>query len=547
MGGHAESPWLAPLLSGHEARRLAFARAWLARAWVLEYGTGMEKRRKHWWHTAGEYLTHWSVAGAILAVTGAAPEHWFATFLDNVHLPRQDLPPWLAHMDYRLVALTVGLSIIVGDNLWRHHRPAAPAATAVPHSAPEQQTTPTDQAAPKLPDKPSIAVLAFDNMSGDPAQEYFSDGISEDIITQLSRSPRLFVIARNSSFFYKGHAIDIKQVARELGVRYVLEGSVRRDPERIRINAQLIDAETGSHIWAEKYDQPLTAIFAVQDEMTSAVARAIEPAISRVEHERLSRRPPESLGAWEAYQLGLWHEAKHNATDNARAREHFQRTIKLDSRFIPAYDHLASTYLADGIVYASLPLSEAIRLSRQQSEIALSIDPQAAEAHHAMGWTVFMSGDLVSASAHFEQGLSIDPNNFRNRHQYAVALLFSGRIVEARALLSELLRLNPLPDASVPLRTHLVMSYYLEADYTSAVQAARRAIAAHPGHPWAYRWLAAALGQLGRTDEANEALHKAIELSPQSFKFYANERPPWMRPEDHKRMQEGLRKAGWKG
>ena len=519
----------------------------MARARNLEYDTRMEKRRNHLWHVAGEHLTHWSVAGAILAATGAAPEHWFATFLDKVHLPRGDLPPWLAHLDYRLVAVIVGLSVIVGDNLWRHHRHAAPMPTAVAPLAPEIPTTLAVPAAPELPDKPSIAVLAFDNMSGDPEQEYFSDGISEDIITQLSRSPRFFVIARNSSFFYKGRGIGIKQIARELGVRYVLEGSVRRDSERIRINAQLIDGESGNHIWAEKYDHPIAAIFAVQDEMTGAVARAIEPAISRLEHERLSRKPPESLGAWEAYQLGLWHEAKHTAADNARAREHFQRTIDLDSRFVPAYDHLAGTYLAEGIVYASLPISEAVRLSRRQAEIALSIDPQAPEAHHAMGFTLFISGDLVSASAHFEQGLSIDPNNFRNRHQYAAALLFSGRFIEARAVLSDLLRLNPLPDASVPLRTHLVMSYYLEADYANAEQAGRRAIAAHPGHPWAYRWLAAALGQLGRTDEASEALRKAIELSPRSFHFYAAERPPWMRPEDHRRMQEGLRKAGWTG
>ena len=158
-----------------------------------------------------------------------------------------------------------------------------------------------------LPDKPSIAVLAFTNMSGDPDQEYFSDGLAEDIITELSRSRSLFVIARNSSFTYKGHAVDVKQVARELGVRYVVEGSVRRSGGRVRVTAQLIDAETGNHIWAERYDRHIEEVFAVQDEITTAVANAIIPAISGLEQRRALRKRPENLGAWEAYQCGLWY------------------------------------------------------------------------------------------------------------------------------------------------------------------------------------------------------------------------------------------------
>ena len=161
-----------------------------------------------------------------------------------------------------------------------------------------------------LPGKPSIAVLAFANMSGDLEQEYFSDGIADDIITELSRSRSLFVIARNSSFSYKGRAVDVRQVARELGVRYVLEGSVRRGGERVRVSAQLIDADAGIHVWAERYDRKLTDVFAVQDEITNAVTIAIEPAIADAEQRRALRKPPETLGAWEAYQHGLWHIVK---------------------------------------------------------------------------------------------------------------------------------------------------------------------------------------------------------------------------------------------
>jgi TolB-like protein len=166
-----------------------------------------------------------------------------------------------------------------------------------------------------LPDKPSIAVLPFENLSADPEQEYFSNGVAEDIITELSRSRSLFVIARNSSFTYRGRSVDVRQMARELGVRYVLEGSVRRSGSRVRVAAQLIDAETGNHIWAERYDRGLEDVFAVQDEITAAVVIAILPAVADVELRRALRKPPESLGAWEAYQRGLWHTAKHTLAD----------------------------------------------------------------------------------------------------------------------------------------------------------------------------------------------------------------------------------------
>ena len=174
-----------------------------------------------------------------------------------------------------------------------------------------------------LPDKPSIAVLAFTNMSGDLEQEYFSDGIADDIITELSRSRSLFVIARNSSFTYKGRAVDVKQVARELGVRYVVEGSVRRSGSRIRVTAQLIDAETGNHIWAERYDRALEDVFAVQDEITDAIVTAIRPAVADAEFRRALRKPPESLGAWETYLRGQWHYGQRTAADHERAKQFF--------------------------------------------------------------------------------------------------------------------------------------------------------------------------------------------------------------------------------
>jgi adenylate cyclase len=184
-----------------------------------------------------------------------------------------------------------------------------------------------------LPDKPSVAVLPFTNMSADPEQEFFADGIAEDIITALSRYPSLFVIARNSSFTYKGRTVDVKQVGRELGVRYVLEGSLRKAGNRIRATAQLVEAETGNHVWANRYDRDLTDIFALQDEITEAVTIAIAPAIADAEQQRAMRKPRGSLDAWAAYQRGLWHLGKVSAEDNALAGKFFQQAVDLDSSF----------------------------------------------------------------------------------------------------------------------------------------------------------------------------------------------------------------------
>src|SRR5438270_1667757 len=187
-----------------------------------------------------------------------------------------------------------------------------------------------------LPDKPSLAVLPFTNMSGDPEQEFVSDGIAEDVISALSHYPLLFVIARNSTFTYKGRAVDVKQVGRELGVRYVLEGGVRKAGNRIRVTAQLIEAETGNHVWANRYDRDLADIFAVQDEITHALTTALTPAIADAELRRAIRKPPESLDAWAAYQRGLWHLSKANPDDDTIAQNYFRQAIDFDPAFAPA-------------------------------------------------------------------------------------------------------------------------------------------------------------------------------------------------------------------
>jgi adenylate cyclase len=398
-----------------------------------------------------------------------------------------------------------------------------------------------------LPDKPSVAVLAFNNMSGDPEQEYFSDGISEDIITELSRSRSLFVIARNSSFIYKGRAVDVKQVARELGVRYVVEGSVRRSGSRIRVTAQLIDAGIGNHIWAERYDRALEDVFAVQDDITLAVVTAIYPAVADAEMRRVIRKPPESLSAWEAYQRGLWHMSKCTAIDNEVAQQFFRRAIASDPAFSSAHASFAQSIMMQNVAYGNLQLADAAKLAIDRARMAIEIDPTDADAQAIMAFALWTSGDFGEAWKRTALALASNPNSPWANGIKGALLIFGDQPREGRDAVLATLRLSPHDPRDAHLRGQVAISYYFERDYPAAVEAAQHAISHHPEHPLAYRWLAAAQGQLGQTEEARVALSNAIEVSRQAFDLYVRNRLPWMRSEDHEHLLDGLRKAGWQG
>jgi adenylate cyclase len=396
-----------------------------------------------------------------------------------------------------------------------------------------------------LPDKPSIAVLPFANMSGDPEQEYFADGMVEEIITALSRYPSLFVIARNSCFTYKNRAVDVKQVGRELGVRYVLEGGLRKAGNRIRVTAQLVEAETGKHVWAERYDRELADIFAVQDEISEAVTIAIAPAIAGAEQQRAMRKPPGSLDAWAAYQRGLWHASKATTEDNALAQKLFQQSIDLDPTFSGAYVGLvlaqaqAANFLTRGRV-------ETMRSTEALARRALALDGADAEARSLLCGTLFCRGDYEGALAEGERALAMAPNLAIAHHMLGAALIFSGRPKEGVGALERSIRLDPRDPRSELRLNQLALGFYLSREYAAAVEVAKRAIRSYPDFPNPYRWLAAALGQLDRIEEAKEALRAAMAVVPASFQRSVRERMPWMRPEDHAHMLEGLRKAGWR-
>jgi adenylate cyclase len=339
----------------------------------------------------------------------------------------------------------------------------------------------------------------------------------------------------------------VKQIARELGVRYVLEGSVRRAGNRIRITAQLVDAVTGNHLWAERYDRDPTDIFAVQDEITEAVAAAIEPAVAQMERHLAVRKPPESLGAWEAYQRGLWHMGRIGAKDNEAARSFFRRAIELDPNFASAYAQLALAIFYGASSYQVISIAEALDQGPPLARKAIALDPLSAAGYVSMGTRPLWQGDYEGCLAAARQALAISPNYALAHHFLGMTLLFSGRPREAFEPIRRAIRLDPYDPLQINRLSQIALARYVLREYDAAIREAKEALHFYPDHPLAYRWLAAALGQVGRLDEAKQAMKKAIAIAPRSFDMYVRQRAPWMRVEDYEHMLEGLRKAGWEG
>jgi TolB-like protein len=394
-----------------------------------------------------------------------------------------------------------------------------------------------------IPEKPSIAVLAFANMSSDADQDYFSDGIATDITTELSRNRWLLVIGRNSSFTYKGRAVDLKQVAHELGVRYLLEGSVRRNGEQVRVTVQLIEAESASHLWAHRYDRNVHDVFAVQDEIAAAVIAAILPAVNDAERRRAVRKAPGNLDAWEAYQRGLSHLFRFTSdADIETAREFFRDSIASDPTFASACAGLSMTYMRDVIWSArSGPLSSAEFWARK----GIEIDANDSEAQAALSHSMCFAGRYEDALRRALLALDINPSSSWANYAKGQSLLFGGHPSEAREPLLMALRLDPRGPITVHFMMLLMVSYYFERDYVRAAEAGRQLVSSYPDPPQPYRFLAASLGQLGCTDEARDALHKAM-ANPDVFWGYVGNCPGWYRFEDYEHVLDGLRMAGWK-
>jgi adenylate cyclase len=427
-------------------------------------------------------------------------------------------------------------NIVEPMRAWRLRMNASGSAAA-PIEPPVESTQ-----ALALPDKPSIAVLPFENMSGDPEQEYFADGMVEEIITALSRFKWLFVIARNSSFTFKGKAVDIKEVGRRLGVRYVLEGSVRKASGKVRITGQLIDAVTGTHIWVDRFERDLTDIFALQDEVTVAVVSAIQPRLLQTEIAMATRRRPENLTAYDCYlraRQQFYSSTREAVAETIRLAD---RALELDPRFglvaaLAGASHMQNVlwgYAAD----PQFDRKEAVRLCR----LALSLDDSDADI---LAWaaviSAFMVGDHESAIELADRAVALNPNSYQawgcRGHVYRVA----GLPEEAVRSFERAIRMSPVDPLLHVAFAGMGLAFIELGRFDEAIVAGKKALRQNPSFSAAYRCLASAFAHLGRAAEAREAAARVLEVDP-GFTISA-----WIArggQSNAKLLMEGLRKAG---
>ena len=362
--------------------------------------------------------------------------------------------------------------------------------------------------------RPAIAVLPFDNLSGDPEQEYFSDGITEDIITTLSRIRQFFVIARNTTFTYKGRAVDVQAVAGELGVRYVLEGSVRKAANRVRITAQLIDGETGNHIWADRYDRELADIFAVQDEITDTVVTAIEPELSRAEQDRARRKRPDDLDAWDCYQRGLWHVWRPGRSHNKEAQKFFVKATELDPQFSAAHAGLSIAYLRTVTLGLARDQGVAIQESVNAAHKALAIDDQEAVAYAALSYAGCARGDFQAGIEAAERAIDINPSYAFARLSRGSNLVRVGRAEDAIAELDEFDRLSPRDPAKWIIYDCRAIAEMEIGDFDTALSWTRKAVQHPNAHAVPYIHHVVVLNKLGQTEETRMAGVELMRLMP---------------------------------
>ncbi len=411
----------------------------------------------------------------------------------------------------------------------------------------DKSTEPAVATAPPLPDRPSIAVLAFTNLSGDPQQEYFSDGITEDIITELSRSSELFVVARNSAFQYKGRSVDLRQVGEQLGVRYILEGSIQRAGDRVRVTAQLVDSATGRHRWAERYDRKIEDVFAVQDEVARTIVAILTAYVSKAEIERTLTKPPTT---WQAYDyhmratealVSFW--PSFDVERLYETRRLLERSLTLDANYARAYGTLSHTYAVawtnpvddDFLNPAALDRAYTLALKGVQ------LDPNLPLAHAHLGSVLTWKRQLDAALAEFEKAMALNPNFTDWR--LAGALIFAGEPEKAIDVVRALMRLDPF---SHPLASGwLGLAYYQTKRYSQALAPLRECLSRMPNYRSARAWLAATYAQLGLQEEAQREVAEIIRIDPKhTIGGYYRRVPPYKLASDAEHLFAGLRKAG---
>jgi adenylate cyclase len=427
----------------------------------------------------------------------------------------------LGEVEVKNIARPIRIYRVTGD--------AAPESAAVPTPAPQRG-------------KPSIAVLPFVNMSGDPEQEYFSDGVTEDIITALSRLRWFFVIARNSSFVYKGRPVSVKQVGQELGVRYVLEGSVRKAGNRIRVSAQLVDTLSGAHHWAQTYDRDLTDIFELQDDITQSVTAAIEPKLVAAEAVRSQSRSPEDLDAWDLVMRALTHYWRMTSTESGMAIEMLHQAVKRHPDYGPAHSMLAFALLFSGHV-GWTPDSKDYEYAAGLARRAAELDDDDPWAHIALGYLAFTKRQTDEAVREYRRALELNPNFGTAYGLLGWALAFDAQSEEAIDNFERAIHMSPHD----PLRAYCYsgtgVAHYLARRYQDAVEWGMKSIRQRPGFTAAYRILCASLAQAGMAEETREMTARLREMQPNLSIAWCETHVPYT-PRAMPQFLEGMRMAG---
>jgi adenylate cyclase len=399
----------------------------------------------------------------------------------------------------------------------------------------------TEKTALPLPDKPSIAVLPFENMTGDPRQEYFTDGFTEQIITSLSKISSLFVIARNSSFTYKGKPVKVQQVSKELGVRYVLEGSVQKFSGRIRINVQLIDAISGQHVWAESYDRDLKDIFRLQDEVILKIASAMSVNLTAGEQAREWAEGTKSLEAYLKLMQGREYLIKGNRESIALARRMAEETIAMDPKYADAYALLGATHQADVYLGTSRP-QDSIAKAIEWTQKALDMNGSLADARSRLGVLYSWSGRYDEGIAEAERGVELNPNSGRANFNLAVVLRYAGKSKEAIPVIRKALRLEPIaPDIYVQ---NLALVHFQTGDCKEAIATCEKGLKRDPDSLNSHVIMAAVYGGCGREKEARKEATEILRINPKFTVESYTKILPYKNPSDRERTFQGLRKAG---
>jgi TolB-like protein/Tfp pilus assembly protein PilF len=437
---------------------------------------------------------------------------------------------------YRWAALVAMILIIVGAvtlEIWKTYLEPAPVKVA----SVERMVFP-------LPDKPSIAVLPFVNMSDDPKQEFFSDGLTEEIITALSKSPYLFVIARNSTFTYKGKPVKVKQVAEELGVRYVLEGSVRRSGDQIRITAQLADAMKGHHLWAERYDRDLKDILALQDEIALKIMTTLHVKLQAGDHSGETGRVTRSVDAFLKTMEAREHILRYTREDNNLARKLLEEAITLDPDYARGYSTLAVSHAADVWLGTSAFPKKSLERAIELAKKALGLDESDATVHSQLAYLFTMTRQFNKAVSQAERALALDPNSYVVLQNSGLTLAFSGRPENAIPVLEKAIRIDPRSIAHPCM--HLSMAYRMAGRYDDAVKQAKKAVEGDPRNFLAHISLAASYILAGREGEGRAAAAEALKLNPTFLLEQFVKIIPYKDESQVSSLIDALRKAGLK-